>query len=255
MREIDAIYRDGAHYDRLFGQGYVEFWLSQARRQRGPVLELGCGTGKLSIPLAKAGYSVVGLDNSAALLQYAATKSSDVKWVEGDMRRFDLQERFDLIMLPSNNLGHLHTPEDFCNCINGVKRHLLPGGVFIIDVFVPNVKLLLRSSEEEYVLDEYDNPGGLGRVRVLARSHYESATQIMRTTTIRKIAGQPDLVGSLDLKMYFPRELEAIVRCNGLRMAARYGGHAEEAFDDNSRHQILVCENVEGRDEPCINVA
>jgi SAM-dependent methyltransferase len=187
---------------------------------------------------------VTGLDNSPALLQFAASKNDDVKWIEGDMRGFDIEERFALIMLPSNNLGHLHTPQDFENCISSAKRHLRPGGVLVIDVFVPNLKLLLRDADEEYVLDEYDSPEGHGRVRVMARSHYESTTQIMRTTTVRKIAGQPDLSGSLDLKMYFPGELEALVRCNGLRLAARYGGHAGEPFDENSRFQILVCEDA-----------
>jgi SAM-dependent methyltransferase len=228
----------------MFGRGYVEFWLAQARISAGPILELGCGTGKLSIPLAEAGFSVTGLDNSPALLQFAASKNDDVKWIEGDMRGFDIEERFALIMLPSNNLGHLHTPQDFENCISSAKRHLRPGGVLVIDVFVPNLKLLLRDADEEYVLDEYDSPEGHGRVRVMARSHYESTTQIMRTTTVRKIAGQPDLSGSLDLKMYFPGELEALVRCNGLRLAARYGGHAGEPFDENSRFQILVCEDA-----------
>ena len=241
MREIDAIYRDGAHYDRLFGRGYVEFWLSQATIRGGPILELGCGTGKLCIPLAEAGFSVVGLDNSPALLRFAAGKSKDVQWVEGDMRSFELNEKFALIMLPSNNLGHLHTPEDFEDCIRSVKRHLQPGGVFVIDVFVPNLKLLLRDADEEYVLDEFDSPEGRGRVRVMARSHYEPTTQILRTTTVRKVAGQPDFVGPLDLKMYFPRELEALVRCTGLDIAARYGGHAGETFDEKSRFQILVC--------------
>jgi SAM-dependent methyltransferase len=243
MREIEAIYRDGAHYDRLFGRGYFEFWLSQARIRGGPVLELGCGTGKLSIPLARAGYSVTGLDISTALLRFAQSKNNDVKWIEGDMRGFELKEKFSLIMLPSNNLGHLHTPEDFENCIRCVRRHLQPGGVFVIDVFVPNLKLLLRNPEEEYLLDEYDNPEGEGRVRVMARSRYESTTQIMRTTTIRKIADQPDVIGSLDLKMYFPRELEALVRCNDLRIVERYGGHAGESFDETSRFQILVCKS------------
>lgn len=245
MREIDAIYRNGAHYDRLFGRGYVEFWLSQAKLHGSPILELGCGTGKLAIPLAEAGFSVVGLDNSPALLRFAASKNDDVRWIEGDMRSFDLDERFALIMLPSNNLGHLHTPEDFESCISSVKRHLRPEGVLVIDVFVPNLKLLLRGADEDYVLDEYDSPEGQGRVRVMARSHYESTTQIMRTTTVRKVAGQPDLVGSLDLKMYFPRELEALVQCNGLRIAARYGGHGGEPFDEQARFQILVCRNSE----------
>ena len=243
MDEIYAIYRDGAHYDRLFGPGYVEFWLSQARRSGGPILELGCGTGKLSIPLAEAGFAVTGLDNSPALLQFAANKNADVRWIEGDMRGFDLDEQFALIMLPSNNLGHLHTPEELEGCVGSVKRHLRSGGLFVIDVFVPDPSLLLRDAEQEYLLEEYDSPERQGRVRLMARSHYEPATQIMRTTTIRKEEGQPDLVGSLDLKMYFPTELEALVQRNGLRIAARYGGHGSETFNENSRFQILVCED------------
>ena len=161
--------------------------------------------------LLEAGFSVAGLDNSPALLQFAASKSGDVKWIAGDMRSFDLDERFALIMLPSNNLGHLHTPEDFESCISSVKRHLQPAGAFVIDVFVPNLKLLLRDAAEEYVLDEYDDPEGQGRVRVMAQSSYEPTTQIMRTKTIRKVVGQPDIVGGhWNLKMYFPRELEAL---------------------------------------------
>jgi SAM-dependent methyltransferase len=243
VSEIDEIYRDGAHYDRLFGPGYVEFWLSQARISGSPILELGCATGRLSIPLAEAGYSVTGLDISPALLKYAASKSDAVKWIKGDMRNFDLKERFALIMLPSNNLCHLHTLDDFEGCISSVKRHLLPGWVFVIDVFVPHLQSLLQDADQEYLLSEYDNPEGPGRVRLAARSYYEPATQIRRTTTIRNIAGQANQLGSLDLKMYFPKELEALVRCNGLRMTARYGGHAGEAFDDQSRFQILVCED------------
>jgi 2-polyprenyl-3-methyl-5-hydroxy-6-metoxy-1,4-benzoquinol methylase len=67
MSEIDAIYLNGAHFDRMWGQGYVEFWVDQARISGGPILELGCGTGKLSIPLFEAGFSVAGLDYSPAL--------------------------------------------------------------------------------------------------------------------------------------------------------------------------------------------
>lgn len=246
MSKVDAIYRDAAHYDRMFGRGYVDFWLAQARIHGGPILELGCGTGKLAIPLAEAGFSVTGLDNSPALLELAASKNGDVQWVEGDMRSFDLGRGFTLIMLPSNNLGHLHTPEDFAECIGSVKRHLRPGGVFVIDVFVPDLKLLLQGEADEYLLTDYDHPEGQGRVRVMARSRYESSTQIRRTTTIRKVAGERDAVGSLDLKMYFPRELEALLRCHGLYIAARYGGHAGEPFDDSSRWQIVVCSETEG---------
>ena len=244
MNEIDAIYRDGSHYERLFGPGYVDFWLSQAAKSNGSILELGCGTGKLSIPLSKAGFDVTGLDISSALLKFASSKCRDVRWVEGDMRDFDLEGRFSLIMLPSNNLGHLHSVEDFQDCMRCARKHLLPDGVLVIDVFVPNLNMLLQDCNDEYLLSEYEGPSGEGQVRVMARSKYEPATQIRRTVTVRKIDGQPDEVGSLDLKMYFPAELEALVRGNGFTIAARYGGHSGEEFNDESRFQVLVCEQA-----------
>jgi SAM-dependent methyltransferase len=243
VSDIAAIYTDGPHYDRLFGSGNVGFWLSQAEVSNGRILELGCGTGKLSIPLAKAGFSVTGLDNSPALLQFAASKDSNVRWIEGDMRGFDLEDRFALIMLPSNNLCHLHTVDDFQRCMSSVKRHLLPSGALVIDVFVPDLNMLLQDTHVEYLLSEYEDPSGNGRVRVMARSHYERATQIRRTTTVRNIAGQPDQIGALDLKMYFPRELEGLVRLSGFGISARYGGHSGEPFSDESRFQVLVCKH------------
>ncbi|HLF10353.1 MAG TPA: class I SAM-dependent methyltransferase, partial [Gammaproteobacteria bacterium] len=171
----------------------------------------------------------------------AAGADNNVRWVEGDMRDFDLEDRFALVMLPSNNLCHLLTVDDFQRCMRSVKRHLLPGGALVIDVFVPDLNLLLQDAKEEHLLSEYEDPSGRGRVRVMARSHYERATQIRRTTTVRRIAGQPDQIGALDLKMYFPRELEGLVRLSGFAISDRYGGHSGEPLNDESRFQVLVC--------------
>ena len=242
MSQISKIYQDGNHYDRIFGPGNVDFWLEQAKRVDGPILELGCGTGKLSIPLAEAGFDVTGLDYSKSLLSFASKKNPDVSWNFADMRDFKLEKRFAMIMLPSNNLGHLHSVDDFRNCTRCVREHLLPSGRFIIDVFVPNLNLLIEKPDVEHILSEYDHPDGKGRVTVYARSEYEPSTQIRKTSTIAKLPGEPDQTGSLDLKMYFPRELEALLMYNGFNVIERFGGHSGEDFNDKSPFQILVCE-------------
>jgi 2-polyprenyl-3-methyl-5-hydroxy-6-metoxy-1,4-benzoquinol methylase len=96
---IDHIYQDGRHYDQLFSGANKDFpfWIGQAKKYGGPVLELACGTGRLSIPLARAGFSVTGIDHSEAMLDEAKKKSAEqgvaVEWVSGDIRDFDLGKK------------------------------------------------------------------------------------------------------------------------------------------------------------------
>src|SRR2546422_852191 len=103
---IDTIYQSGSHYDRLFDTGVPPFWLEQARRYGGPVLELGCGTGRLAIPLAQAGGAVTGIDRAPSMLSEARRKAEaagvSVAWHEADMRAFDLGTRFAWAFIASN---------------------------------------------------------------------------------------------------------------------------------------------------------
>jgi ubiquinone/menaquinone biosynthesis C-methylase UbiE len=100
--------RDGRHYDALKAQNDVSFYLSQAQMARGPVLEIGCGTGRVTIPLAEAGVEITGLDVSASMLAEANRKAQErgatVGWIEADARHFDLGRRFAFILMPFNTL-------------------------------------------------------------------------------------------------------------------------------------------------------
>src|SRR5437762_12653200 len=103
---IDMIYQRGTHYDCLFDTGVPPFWLEQAQRYGGPILELGCGTGRLAIPLAEAGFAVTGIDRAPAMLAEARRKAAatrvSVSWHEADMRAFKLGERFAWAFIASN---------------------------------------------------------------------------------------------------------------------------------------------------------
>jgi ubiquinone/menaquinone biosynthesis C-methylase UbiE len=142
---IDHIYQDGRRYDQLFAGSNQDlaFWFDQARQHRDPVLELACGTGRVTIALAKQNFKMTGLDNSEAMLNEAKRKSAaanvEIEWIEGDMRDFDLGKTFSLIILPANALCHLLSLEDFEACLACVKKHLDSGGKFLIDVFVPKM--------------------------------------------------------------------------------------------------------------------
>src|SRR5689334_8041907 len=138
----------------------IPYWqelIDEYRPRR--VLELACGTGRLALPVARWGrvqvpdFTLVGLDSSPALLDRARARleaaglglPAAVRFVEGDMRDFDLGEPFDLIILGFNALAYLHTLDDQLNCLQATRRHLAPGGRVGLDLLVPLASFLAES--------------------------------------------------------------------------------------------------------------
>jgi SAM-dependent methyltransferase len=249
---MGSIYDDGRHYDLMYpvGAGDIKFWLELAGEMSGrKILEVACGTGRIAIPLAQAGYQVSGIDSSRSMLDEALRKarlaSVEVNWVEGDMRHFDLGERFSLIILPSNTLCHLHDRaliESFLSC---VRRHLDREGRFVLSVFVPDPRMLNRRCTEPLPFATYQNPEGGEDIVVSHTYEYEPNSQIKRITTLRKFPGQDAPVkGSLDLKMFFPQELDALLGYNGFRILHKWGDQERRPFGADSPLQIVVCETL-----------
>lgn len=160
MTDPNAYYAGGLGvelYDLFTGGGLltgdVEFYLDSARRFGGPILELGTGTGRVLIPLADAGHEVVGVDLSRPMLDRAAAKlrerpepTSRVRLVEGDMTSFDLDQQFALALVPARSFQHVVTPEGQRLALNCIRRHLLPGGHLILDLFDPNFECCLETT-------------------------------------------------------------------------------------------------------------
>jgi ubiquinone/menaquinone biosynthesis C-methylase UbiE len=171
-----------ATYDALHGDagpiaGDVAFYLDCARRFGDPVLELAAGTGRVLIPLAKAGYEVVGLDAAPAMLEVARAKlgsepelAARARLVEGDMRDFSLDRRVRLVLIPARAFQHVVEPEDQRRTLQCVRRHLEPGGHLVVDLFDPNFELLSLPAE---------------RMPVRERQHPVSEKLIRRTVVER----------------------------------------------------------------------
>ena len=145
----DFIYLDGRRYDEMFGDADdLPFWLAQAGQHGGPILELACGTGRVAIPLAEAAFEVTGIDLSPVMLATAAEKAAQrgvaVNWVQADIRDFRLAQTFSQVIFPANTFCHLYTASDLESCLAAVRRHLQPGGRFVVDVFVPDLYILTR---------------------------------------------------------------------------------------------------------------
>jgi SAM-dependent methyltransferase len=128
----------------------LDFYQQEAVKSGGPVLEMGCGTGRILLPIARKGISITGLDLSNNMLDVCRQNLNDeslkvqerVTLVEGDMRDFDLGETFPLVTTPFRPFQHLLTIEDQLSCLDCVHRHLTPKGVFILDIFNPSLTAL-----------------------------------------------------------------------------------------------------------------
>jgi SAM-dependent methyltransferase len=210
------------------------------------VLELACGTGAICLPLAQAGLAVTGLDSAPAMLQEARRKADATgvvaDWVLADMTRFDLGTRFDLIILAANSLCHLLDRAAFEGCMTCVRRHLTPAGRFIIDVFVPDPRLLARPAGERYRFGRYEDPDGRGEIIIEASNAYAADTQINHITTYHRFPGEPaETIGQLDLRMYYPQELDALLTYNGLCIDHKLAGYGGESFGPAATKQLLLC--------------
>jgi SAM-dependent methyltransferase len=247
---MDSLYLDGRHYDLMFPRSDdVDFLLDQVRLIGGPVLELACGTGRILEPIARAGFSTTGVDLSPPMLAEARRKAqlagSATRYVHADVRHLSIGEQFAVIFIAGNSICHLLDIESFDACMACVREHLMESGRFIVDVYVPSLRLLLVEPHTRRPMSEYDDPDGAGRVVVTQASHYDAITQIKSVRTFHKSPGRmSESEGSLELKMYFPQELQALLRHNGFRIVEAYGDYDKAPLTNRSAKQIYVLEPV-----------
>jgi SAM-dependent methyltransferase len=162
-----------AVYDRLMEEMPYPEWMSFARRcwnkygMPKTVVDLGCGTGNMAIPLARSGFNVFGIDLSSEMLSVALSKwdepparslreeAGTIRWLQQDMRDWDLPEPVDAVISFCDCLNYLTEPQDVTAAIGQTYAGLAPGGLFLFDVHAP--KQLERYAEEQpFIYDEKD---------------------------------------------------------------------------------------------------
>lgn len=243
------LYRDGRHYDELIRGLQLNdtpFYLDEAKQAHGPVLELACGTGRLTIPIAQSGVEIVGLDQSASMLAYARTKAEaagvSISWVEADCRRFALGRKFALIFMAFNSMQHLHDPASLAALFGNVRSHLAPEGRFIFEVFNPSLAILNRVPSQRYVERQYEDPDGRGTITLEQTAVYDDAAQVNRMTWYFSLPREKDFrVEQLDVRCFFPQELDLLVRANGFEVEQKFGNFERKPFASGDMKQIVVC--------------
>jgi SAM-dependent methyltransferase len=230
----------------------VAFYRRLAETSAGPVLEMGCGTGRVLVPLARAGLAMYGMDSSAAMLdQLRATLAREpdevrqrVSLHQGDIRATDLGRRFPLIIAPGNVLHSFLERESQRAFLRNTRRHLAVGGALCFDVFQMDYRRLLLPPDEWIPdADRVDSRTG-HRLRRFARCQHEPEFQRFRVemrwlTEDAEGRTVSEKTASVMQRWFTRGELECLLELEGLRMSDCWGNFSGEPFGKGSTNQIV----------------
>ena len=241
-------------YDLEFGEfaDDLALYLGFAARAGGPVLELGCGTGRILLALAGAGYRVTGVDLSPAMLAVARAKVSaaglagSVALVEDDIRRLDRlgDARFALAFSAINSFLHLETRADQEATLAAARARLLPGGLLILDLFPPDPRTLLEQDGRLAHAATYRDPRSGERIDKFVASTVDVAEQRIETVffydRLRADGAVERTAAPFALRYVGRFELELLLERAGFGDVRLYGSYELDPFTAESERLIAV---------------
>ena len=244
----------GDLYDKVYAwkSDDIEFYVEQAEISGGPILELGCGTGRITIPIAIAGMHITGLDSSIQMLEVARTKAGKVSDIENkiefiheDMTTFSMERKFSLIIIPFRGFLSLLTMSDQRQCLENIKTHLMPDGRLVFDVFVPDLDTLTDNTlTQVHSWDIFDNDTG-NKFVVWDQSRFDNYNQIM---DVRMIIEELDQGGFLISKVYkdfqlryaHRLELQYLIELTGYNLMELYGDFLYKPIETESKDMVWM---------------
>jgi len=241
---------DYRHYD-----DDVQLILELADEQAGPVLELGCGTGRLLQPLAAAGNSVVGVDISPALLDIARGKLKQQKLPgafqlhQADLRDFQLNGRsFAFAFCTSNTLMHLTSPADQLAVLKNAHRHLDQDGLLLIDLFNPDVQRLVQIQGVQELADRWiDEETGAQVIKWCVRS-VDWTDQLQETLFIYEEIFADGSVRRtpcpFTLRFLWYAEAQLMLHVAGFELETAWGDFDGTPYMDGCERLILLARRV-----------
>jgi SAM-dependent methyltransferase len=231
----------------------VGFYADMARKSGGPVLEIGCGTGRVLIPTAQAGIEIVGLDYSQAMLSTCREKlsrepadvQSRVELVRGDMRRFDLGRTFSLLTTPFRPFQHLITVEDQLSCLATIRRHLVDGGRFVLDLFNPDLNRLVDEKylDEREVEEPFTMPDGrrvTRRDRIASRDPFNQVQDVELIYYVTHPDGREErLVHAFPFRYLFRFEAEHLLARSGFQVEDVYADYDKSPYGSEYPGELI----------------
>lgn len=230
----------------------VRFFAEEAKAAGSPVLEIGAGTGRLSLSLAAVGVDVVGLDSSLAMLRVLRHKQARhdhlpgrVWPVAGDVRKFAFQREFPLIVVPFRTFLHLLTQEDQARALCAMRHHLARDGSLIIAFFVPPREVIAMGRTPEQEAARFPAPEGRGEVVARGWTDFDEGRQLFAQHITYEWRDEKDrylrtFQHTMTARYVFPEEMPPLLEASGFRVAAAYGDFDRRLLDESAFEQIWV---------------
>ncbi len=248
---LDGLYGRPDIYNQVYDRFTedIAFYTDLGRRADGPVCELACGSGRVTVPMALAGLTVHGVDLSAEMLAAAVRRARDagitvgepagdsagsLGFSQGDMRDPLGDDRFGLITIPLHSLSHLHDTSDVMACLRGVRRSLKKGGRLAFAVHNPDPAVLARDSSGLFRIHPE-----LSSAALYESSRYDAARQLLHLSWFVETMKNTERF-SYTLRMFFPQEMVMLLECSGLVLEHRYGWYDRNDFTADSGSQVIV---------------
>lgn len=250
-----AHYEDPAYYTKTY-KGRVEdvrYYVDLAEHAGGPVLEHGCGNGRITIPMARSGATVVGVDRSAPMLADLRARlreepddvSARVTVRRGDMRLFRAGRRFPLVICPFNAFLHLYERADVERFLARTRAHLTRRGELCFDISVPDPAEHARDPARAYFAPRFRYPREDGTpgpmIRYSERFDYDRSRQILFVAMEFSPAEGEPWMTPLAHRQFYPRELEALLHYNGFTITEQYGDFFRSPLASGSHTMVVHC--------------
>ena len=241
-------YRMADFYDDYYGRnvGDISFWVDQCKDKKS-ILEVACGTGRITIPIIESGKKVFALDYSQAMLDILKEKA-DVKGYNEDnieifcqdMRDMKFDKKFDIILITSNSVNHLEKTEDFERMLNSVYGLLEDKGLLIFDALKPRFKYLMRNMDEYYDEDEFVLAKTGEKIKICENSKYDHATQINNVNYYYTDSKGKKTTLNTKVRLYFPQELDYIISKSKFEVVGKYDWYDFRPFRGKTNEQIFI---------------
>ena len=230
----------------------VDFFVAAARESGGPVLEVGCGTGRILIPTARAGVAITGLDLSPSMMaicrQRVAAEPPEVRsrvsLVAADMRDFRVERRFALATIPFRPFQHLLTVADQIACLTTIRSHLVSGGKLILDLFNPSLDALVQGVGEIVGTEpEFTMPDGrriIRHHRITARDRFNQINDVELLYDTTHPDGRAErMVQAFRMRYLFRFEAEHLLARAGFAIDALYADYDQSAYGSKYPGELI----------------
>jgi SAM-dependent methyltransferase len=232
----------------------IPFYIEYAKKHNcNNILELGCGTGRIAIPLAKEGFNVTGLDLSNEMLDVFKQKldkfddsvKNKIELIHGNMADFNLNKKFDFIIVPFRAFQCLTDDSDIENSINCIKNHLNNEGIFIVNVFNPRIDAENWCCSVRIQWERLDENTGNYVIKKYSQDKIDAQNRIIYITFIYEVkhkAGNISILeDKLKLKYHYEDNLQDIVEKAGLKVKEKFGWYDKTSIEETKRELIFVC--------------